>query len=151
MTVLPYISMNRPKLSTCPLHPEPPPTSLPIPLGCPGAPPLGALFPALNVHWSFLLHVLLYIVVFQSLSRFRLFAAPWTAACQAPCPSLSPRACSNSCLLSQWCHSKYLIFGFGISPSSEYSGLISFRIDWFVLLAVQGTLKSLLQHYSSKA
>ena len=40
---------------------------------------------------------------------------------------------------------------FSISPSSEYSGLISFRIDWFDLLAVQGTLKSLLQHHSSKA
>ena len=42
-------------------------------------------------------------------------------------------------------------FSFSISPSSEYSGLISFRIDWFDLLAVQGTLKSLLQHHSSKA
>ena len=40
---------------------------------------------------------------------------------------------------------------FNISPSNEYSGLISFRIDWFALLAVQGTLKSLLQHHSSKA
>ena len=46
---------------------------------------------------------------------------------------------------------KYWIFSFSISPSSEYSGLISFRIDWFDLLAVQGTLKSLLQHHSSKA
>ena len=42
-------------------------------------------------------------------------------------------------------------WSFGINPSSEYSGLISFRIDWFDLLAVQGTLKSLLQHHSSKA
>ena len=41
-------------------------------------------------------------------------------------------------------------FGFSISPSNEYSGLVSFRIDWFYLLAVQGTLKSLLQHHSSK-
>ena len=41
-------------------------------------------------------------------------------------------------------------FSFSISPSSEYSGLISFRLDWFDLLAVQGTLKSLLQHHSSK-
>ena len=40
---------------------------------------------------------------------------------------------------------------FSISPSNEYSGLISFRIDWFELLAVQGTLKSFLQHYNSKA
>ena len=46
---------------------------------------------------------------------------------------------------------KYWIFSFSIGPSNEYSGLISFRIDWFDLLAVQGTLKSLLQHHSSKA
>ena len=46
---------------------------------------------------------------------------------------------------------KYWSFSFSISPSNEYSGLISFRIAWFDLLAVQGTLKSLLQHHSSKA
>ena len=46
---------------------------------------------------------------------------------------------------------KYWSFSFNISPSNEYSGLISFRIDWFDLLAVQGTLRSLLQHHSSKA
>ena len=46
---------------------------------------------------------------------------------------------------------KYWCFSFSISPSNEYSGLISFRIDWFDLLAVQGTLKSVLQHHSSKA
>ena len=46
---------------------------------------------------------------------------------------------------------KYWNFSFSICPSGGYSGLISFRIDWFDLLAVQGTLKSLLQHYSSKA
>ena len=101
-----------------------------------------------------------------------------------PCPSPSPRACSNSYLLSQWCHPtisssvvpfsflpsifpnirvfsnesvfhirwpKYWSSSFSISPSNEYSGLISFRIEWFDLLAVQGTLKSLLQHHSSKA
>ena len=45
---------------------------------------------------------------------------------------------------------KYWSFSFSISPSNEYAGLISFRIDWFDLLAVQGTLKSLLQHHSSK-
>ena len=100
-----------------------------------------------------------------------------------PCPSLSPGVCSNSCPLSQWCHSTHTIlchpllllpsifpsirvfsnelalqirwpeywsFSFSISPSSEYSGLISFRIDWFDLLAVQGTLKSLLQHHNLK-
>ena len=46
---------------------------------------------------------------------------------------------------------KYWNFSFSISPSNEYSGLISFRIDWFDLLAVQGTLKSLPQHHSLKA
>ena len=47
--------------------------------------------------------------------------------------------------------SKYWSFNFSISPSNGYSGLISFRIEWFDLLAVQGTLKSVLQHYNSKA
>ena len=97
-----------------------------------------------------------------------------------PCPSVSPWVCSNSCPLSRWCHptisfsvilfssclqsfpasgSKSFLcirwpkdwrFSFNISPSNECSGLISFRMDWFNLLAVQGTLKSLLQHHSSK-
>ena len=58
--------------------------------------------------------------------------------------------------LFQWVGSlhqgpEYWSFSFSISPSNEYSGLISFRIDWFDLLAIQGTLKSLLQHHSSKA
>ena len=56
---------------------------------------------------------------------------------------------NESALRVRW--SKYWSFRFSISPSNEYSGLISFRIDWFDLLAIQGTLKSLLQHYSSKA
>ena len=94
-----------------------------------------------------------------------------------PCPSPTPRACSNSCPLSQWCHPtllllssispsirvffnesvlcirwpKYWSFSCRISPSDEYSGLISLRIHWFDLLAVQGTLNSLFQHHSSKA
>ena len=97
-----------------------------------------------------------------------------------PCPSPSPRACSNSCPSSQQCHTtlsspslpafnlsqhqnlfqgvsfsqrwpKYWRFSLSISPSNQYSGLISFRIDWVDLLSVQGTLKSLLQHQSSKA
>ena len=94
-----------------------------------------------------------------------------------PCPSPSPRACSNSCPLSWWCHptilSSVVLFssclqslpasgsfpmsqffasgGQKIGASSEYSGLISFRMDWLDLLAVQGPLKSLLQHHSSKA
>ena len=56
---------------------------------------------------------------------------------------------SESVLCIRW--PKYCSFSFSISPSNEYSGLISFRIDWLDLLAVQGTLKSLLQHHSSKA
>ena len=68
-------------------------------------------------------------------------------------PSLifpSIRVFSNeSVLLIRW--PKYWSFSFSISPSNEYSGLISFRIDWLDLLAVLGTLKSLLQQYSSKA
>ena len=96
-----------------------------------------------------------------------------------PCLSLSPRVCSNFCPLSQRCHAvispsaipffsypqtflrsgSFPVtqqfpwggnFSFSISPSSEYSGLISFRTDWFDLVTVQGTLKSLLQHHSSK-
>ena len=62
----------------------------------------------------------------------------------------SIRVFSNeSTLRMRW--PKYWSFSFSISPSNEYSGLISFRIDWLDLLAVQGTLKSLLQHHSSKA
>ena len=56
---------------------------------------------------------------------------------------------SESALPISW--PKYWSFSFNISPSNEYSGLISFKIDWLDLHAVQGTLKSLLQHYSSKA
>ena len=56
---------------------------------------------------------------------------------------------SESVLYIRW--PEYWSFSFSISPSSEYSGLISFRIEWFDLLAVQGTLKSLLQHHSWKA
>ena len=67
-------------------------------------------------------------------------------------PSIFPsiRVFSNeSVLCIRW--PKYWSFSFSISPSNEYSGLISFRIDWLDLLAVQGTLKSLLQHHISKA
>ena len=56
---------------------------------------------------------------------------------------------NKSVLRIRW--PRYWSFSFSISPSNEYSGLISFKIDWVVLLADQGTLKSLLQHYSSKA
>ena len=67
-------------------------------------------------------------------------------------PSIFPiiRVFSNdSVVYIRW--PKYCSFSFSISPSNEYSGLISFRIDWLDLLAVQGTLRSLLQHRSSKA
>ena len=66
-------------------------------------------------------------------------------------PSIFPsiRAFSNESVLRiRW--PKYLSFSLSISPSNEYSGLISFRMDWLDLLAVQGTLKSLLQYHSSK-
>ena len=67
-------------------------------------------------------------------------------------PSVFPsiRVFSNESLLCiRW--PKYWTFSFSISPSNEYSGLISFRMDWLDLLAIQGTLKSFLQHHSSKA
>ena len=56
---------------------------------------------------------------------------------------------NNSALHIRW--PKYWSFSFSLSPSNEHAGLISFRMDWLDLLAVQGTLKSLLQHHSSKA
>ena len=67
-------------------------------------------------------------------------------------PSIFPsiRVFSNESVLHiRW--PKYWSFSFSISPSNDYSGPISFRVDWLDLLAVQGTLKSLLQHHSSKA
>ena len=112
-----------------------------------------------------------FLVVFWSLSYVRLFAMPCTAVCRLPCPSPSPGACSNSHPLSHWCittilssvvpfssclqsfpaSGSFLMSRITISPFSIWSGLISFRIDWFDLLAIQGTLKSLLQHHNSKA
>ena len=124
------------------------------------------------------------LISVQLLSHVRLFATPWTAACQASLsitssrnlfklmsiesvmpsnhlilfrpllllPSIFPsiRVFSNeSVLCIRW--PKYWSFSVSSSPSNEYSGLISFGIDWFDLLAVQWTLKSLLQHHSSKA
>ena len=112
-------------------------------------------------------------MVVRSIIWIWLFATPWTAAFWLPCPSLSPRVCSNSYPLSQWCHPtilssvapfsscsqifpsirvfsselalpirwpKYWSFRFIIKSLNEYSGLISFRIDRFDLLVVQGTL-----------
>ena len=72
--------------------------------------------------------------------------------CPLLLPSVFPsiKVFSNeSALRIRWL--KYLNFSFNISPSNEYSGLVSFRMEWLDLLAVQGTLKSLLQHHSSKA
>ena len=120
----------------------------------------------------------------QLLSRVRLFATPWIAACQASLsitnsrsslrltsiqavmpsshlilcrpllllPPISPsiRVFSNESILRvRW--PKYWSFSFSIIPSKEISGLISFRMHWLDLLAVQGTLQSLLQHHISKA
>ena len=137
-----------------------------------------------------LAHIYIYIYIYttpgvsNSLGLESVFSQSWPMDCSMLgfCLSPSPRAYSNSCLLSRWCHStilssvvpfpfclqsflasgsfpmsrlcirwpKYWSFRVSISPSNEYSGLISFRMDWLDLLAVQGTLKSLLQHQSSK-
>jgi len=108
--------------------------------------------------------------MFDSLRPIRLQHA------RLPCPSLSPSVCSNLGPLSWWyfptisssvvpftsCPQSFpasgsfpvtQLFASGdqFSPSNEYSGLISFRTDWFYLLAVQGTFKSLLQHHSLKS
>ena len=119
----------------------------------------------------------------QSLSRVRLFVAPWTAARQASLSITNSQSLLKLMSIELWCHptisssvipfssrlqsfpasgsfemspffasggqSIGVSFSFNISPSNEYSGLIFFRIDWFDLLAVQGTLKSLLQHHKS--
>ena len=118
----------------------------------------------------------------QKLTCVRLFATPWTAACNASLSITNSQSLvklmsiesvmpSNLLIL---CHPLLLLpsifpsirvfsnksvfhirqpkyWSFSISPSNEYSGLISFRMDWLDLLAVQGTLKSLFQHHSSKA
>ena len=119
-----------------------------------------------------------YISSIQLLGCVRVFVTPWTVAYQASLsntnfrtllklmsiesvmisnhlipfsclPSIFPSirvCCSESVLCIRW--PKYWSFSFSISPSNEYSRLISFRMDWLDLLAVQGTLKSLLQHHS---
>ena len=131
-------------------------------------------------HWSGGPHIYRFLSVqfslVQSLSHVRLFATPWTAACQASLsitksqsllkltsiesvmpsnhlilchplllpPSIFPNIqvfSNESALCIRW--PKYWSFSFSISPSNEYSGLISFRMDWLDLFAVQGTLKSL--------
>jgi len=90
----------------------------------------------------------------NKLSPLGLFCVPvlslWLSPQSVPCIPYSIRVFSNeSALRIRW--PKYWSFSFNISPSNEYSGLISFRMDWLDLLAVQGTFRSLLQHHSSKA
>ena len=121
------------------------------------------------------------VTVVQLQSHVKHFANPWTEAHQTPlsttisqsllkrslsrwyqpttsssvalfsCPQCYPASIfsSKSALRIRW--STYWSFSFSINPSNEHSGLISFRTDWFDLLAVQGTLKSLLQHHNLKA
>ena len=121
-----------------------------------------------------------FVPVVQSLSHVRhCYPTDWSTA-RILYPLLSPGVCSNSCPSSWrcyltisysvapfsscpqafpapwsfpviWLFAKFWSFNFSISSSKEYSGLISFRIDWLDLLAVQGTLKSILQHRSSKS
>ena len=92
--------------------------------------------------------------VYANLCPLSRLCHPTTSSCRPLLllPSIFPsiRVFSNeSALPIRW--PKYWSFSFNISPSNEHSGLISFRMDWLDLLAVQGTLKSLLQHHSSKA
>ena len=129
--------------------------------------------------WIFhLLFVQPLVAQFSSVTQLCLILQPHGLQhARLPCPSPIPGACSNSCPSNQWCHltlllppsifpsirvfssesflhitwPKYQSFSFSISPSDEYSGLSSFRMDWLDILAVQRTLKSLLQHHSSKA
>ena len=125
-------------------------------------------------------HIYISRIVVQSLSCVQLIATLWLQHTRLPCPSISPGACTKLCALSSdaiqlphplslhfpvalslsqhkglfwWTNSSLQdwSFSFSTSPSSEYLGLISFRIDLFDILAVQRTLKSLLQHHSSKA
>ena len=87
----------------------------------------------------------------RSLSRwYHPTISSWVVPFYLPSVFPTMRVFSNeSILLIRW--PKYWSFSFSISPSNEYAGLIPFRMDWLDLLAVQGTLKSLLQHHSSKA
>ena len=130
-------------------------------------------------------HLFIHLFISVPFSHSMVCDSLWPYGLQhARLPSLSPtpRACSNSCPLSQWCPPKISSsavllpasifpsirgltnesvlrirwpknrsFSFSIRPSEKYSGLVSFRIDWLDLLSAQGTLKSLLQHHSSKA
>ena len=127
------------------------------------------------ITYYFILCTVQFSSVAQSCTTLRPHESQHT---RPPCPSPIPRVHSDSRPLSRWCHPvisssvipfsscpqslpaseyfhmrwpKYWSGSFGIIPSKEIPGLISFRMDWLELLAVQGTLKSLLQHHSSKA
>ena len=142
------------------------------------------LLPAALLRWDLDCYDSVQFSLVQLLSCVRLFATPWTAACQASLSITNSRSLLNFMSIKSvmpsnhliLCHPlpflpsifpsirvfskesvlrirwpKYWSFSFSISPSNEQSGLISFRMDWLDLLGVQGTLKSLLQHHSSKA
>jgi len=93
-------------------------------------------FAQTHVHWV----SKYYLTISSSIDPFLLLLSVF--------PSIRVSS-KESALHIRW--PQYWSFSFSISPSNEYSGLISFRMDWFDLLAAQGTLKSLLQHHSSKA
>ena len=107
--------------------------------------------------WTAALQASLSITSSQSLLKLMSIQSVMPSNCLILChllllPSIFPsiRVFSYESLFRiRW--SKYLSFSFSISPCNEYSGLVSFRMDWLDLLAVQGTLKSLLQHHNSKA
>ena len=148
----------------------------PIPLGCPRALAFGALFQASNLYWSSIFssvpshsHVRLFVTscteahqaslsITNSCSLLKLMSIDMVMPsnhlilCHSllPLPSIFPSinvSSNESVLCIRW--PKY--WSFSLSRSNEYSGLISFRVDWFDLLEVQRTLKSHLHHHSSKA
>ena len=133
----------------------------------------------IQMHYIYRALYFYYCYVLVQFSHSVMSNCLWLQHARPPCPSPTPRACSNSCPLSRWCHraisSSVIPFSrlhsfpasgsfpmnqfftldgqsTGVSASvSVFPGLISFSIDWLDLLAVQGTLKSLLQHHISKA
>ena len=109
------------------------------------------------IPWTAAYQASLSLTISWSLPKFMSIALVMPSShlilwCPVPLlPSIFPsiRVFSNEPAVSKW--PKYWSFSFNISPSNEYSGLISLKIDWFDLLAVQGTLRRLLQHHSLKA
>ena len=114
---------------------------------CPKQSPMKCSRPCLSVHGQLLEFTKLMFIESVMPSNHLILCCPLLLS-----PSIFPRirVFSNESVLGIMCP-KYWSFSFNISPSNERSGLISFRMDWLDLLAVQGILKSLLQHYSSKA